>query len=279
VTEGIFDAAKSRILSDLEHYFPDGESRNGEWWWRRRDGDKTPSCHAVGDTAAVKDFGDDGFRGSVLDCYAELHGMSALDAAKEICPEQAKRPSKAPSKEKEKAKAVYPVPEGKEKLLNVLINSQWAKEKYGDAVMGSKYTDEQGRLIFTVIRFENSPAKHGGKDFRPFYFGDDGKWYQGDPFPNGLPLYGLHDLAQRPTAPVLVVEGEKCQAAAEKALPEYVRVTWSHGSSSVDKTDWAPLAGRDVTIWPDADAPGLKAAIAIRNRLPGARILDVGGEA
>jgi putative DNA primase/helicase len=279
--DGLFDAAKARILSDLEHYFPDGESRNGEWWWRRRDGDKTPSCHCVGDTAAIKDFGDDGFRGSVLDAYAESRGMSALDAAKEICPEQARErrpPSKAPSKEKEKAKSVYPVPEGKEKLLNTLINSQWAKEKYGDAVMGSKYLDAQGRLIFTVIRFENSPAKHGGKDFRPFYFGDDGKWHQGDPFPNGLPLYGLHDLAQRPTAPVLVVEGEKCQAAAEKALPEYVCVTWSHGSSSVDKTDWAPLAGRDVTIWPDADAPGLKAAIAIRNRLPGARVLNIEGK-
>src|ERR1700690_1287414 len=88
---GLFDAAKSKILSDLEHFFPDGERRNGEWWWRRRDGDKTPSCHAVGDTAAVKDFGDDGFRGSVLDCYAELHGMSPKDAAREIAPEAVQR--------------------------------------------------------------------------------------------------------------------------------------------------------------------------------------------
>ena len=81
MAQPLFDAAKSRIMSDLEHYFPDGERRAGEWWWRRRDGDKTPSCHAL-ETGACKDFGDDGFRGSVLDCYAEMHGSSALDAAK-----------------------------------------------------------------------------------------------------------------------------------------------------------------------------------------------------
>ena len=39
------------------------------------------------------------------------------------------------------------------------------------------------------------------------------------------PIYGLADLAARPDAPVLVVEGEKAADAAAELLPDYVAVT------------------------------------------------------
>ena len=72
------------------------------------------------------------------------------------------------------------------------------------------------------------------------------------------PLYGLHKLAERPFAKVLVAEGEKSADAAQKLLPGYVTVTSPNGSNAADKADWSPLQGRDVVIWPDADAAGEK---------------------
>ena len=57
-------------------------------------------------------------------------------------------------------------------------------------------------------------------------------------------------------APVLVVEGEKAADAVRNIFPDYVAVTSSGGARAAAKADWSPLAGRAVTIWPDADAPG-----------------------
>ncbi len=52
-------------------------------------------------------------------------------------------------------------------------------------------------------------------------------------------------------------------------LPDNPCVTWSAGSNAVRLTDWSPLTGRVVVIWPDADAPGLKAAAEIADALCG----------
>src|ERR1019366_649577 len=39
------------------------------------------------------------------------------------------------------------------------------------------------------------------------------------------------------------------------------------GASAVKRTDWEPLKGRDVIIWPDADEPGRKAAAELGQAL------------
>lgn len=72
-------------------------------------------------------------------------------------------------------------------------------------------------------------------------------------------LYGLDQVAARPNAPVIVVEGEKCADALAIEMPDHVVVTWSGGGKAAGKTDWAPLAGRSVTIWPDRDEAGMQA--------------------
>jgi len=69
-------------------------------------------------------------------------------------------------------------------------------------------------------------------------------------------LYGLDALTSRPDAPVIVVEGEKCADALAAEMTDHVVVTWSGGGKAAGKTDWSPLAGRNVTIWPDADEEG-----------------------
>src|SRR6185312_10989534 len=70
------------------------------------------------------------------------------------------------------------------------------------------------------------------------------------------PLYGLQGLAERPSAPVVVTEGEKACDAARTLLPASVVVTSPNGSQSAGYADWRPLRGRSVAIWPDADLAG-----------------------
>ena len=78
-------------------------------------------------------------------------------------------------------------------------------------------------------------------------------------WPAPRPLYGLPALGQRPGATVLVVEGEATAYAAALLFPELVVISWANGTNALSKADWRPLAGRSVTLWPDADAPGRKA--------------------
>ena len=84
-------------------------------------------------------------------------------------------------------------------------------------------------------------------------------------------MYRLPEALANPKATVLIVEGEK---TADNALKKFNRkdlvcVTWQGGASAVEKTDWSPLQGRKVLIWPDNDAAGAKAADALCRELKG----------
>jgi putative DNA primase/helicase len=123
------------------------------------------------------------------------------------------------------------------------------------------------RRPFPRIRaLANRPCDGGEKEFRPITFGRRGSgqpqwWWEGWPTPR--PLYGLAELAKRPDAAVVVVEGEKACDAARKLLPMMVVVTSPNGAKSAAKADWSPLRGRSVTIWPDGDLAGAAYANAV----------------
>lgn len=124
------------------------------------------------------------------------------------------------------------------------------------------YRDAAGAVLRHTLRFE----AHGEKTIRPATLW---RWASGrlawrpaaEPGPR--PLYGLDRLAARPSAPVLVVEGEKATDAAERRFPEMVAVTWPGGAKAVGKADWSPLQRREVIAWPDADDAGRAAARAV----------------
>jgi uncharacterized protein (DUF927 family) len=77
------------------------------------------------------------------------------------------------------------------------------------------------------------------------------------------PIFGLDRLAQRPLAPVLIVEGPNKCKPAEQLFPDYVAIAWPGGAKSAHLVDWTPLKGRKVRIWPDNDDAGRKAAAQI----------------
>ena len=133
--------------------------------------------------------------------------------------------------------------------------------KHGTPSDAWTYRDAEGRPLFMVARFDPPD----GKELLPFTFGTlrgaRGWHWKAPATPS--PLYRLHDLAARPAAPVLVVEGEKTAEAAALLFPEHVATTWQGGASAAGRADWAPLAGRCVTIWPDHDDPGRRAAAEV----------------
>jgi hypothetical protein len=91
----------------------------------------------------------------------------------------------------------------------------------------------------------------------------------------------LPELIARQSERVFVVEGEKC--ACELATLGLLVTTSAHGTKSAHKTDWQPLAGREVVILRDNDAEGrayAQTVAAILNRLsPPAvvRIVELSG--
>lgn len=127
------------------------------------------------------------------------------------------------------------------------------------------YRDAAGRLLGYVMRVEFGDAKV--TPTVTWCVGPDGveQWCV-RPFPDPRPLCGLDALAAMPSAPVLVVEGEKCRAAGAAALGQFAVVTWPGGSKGVPHVDWLPLCGRDVVLWPDADEAGRQAMLGWEDR-------------
>ncbi len=115
----------------------------------------------------------------------------------------------------------------------------------GPATAKWDYLDASGHLIAVVYRYDPPGQK---KQFRPW----DAKRRKMAP-PDPRPLYNQPGMTS--AAQVVLVEGEKCARALIDA--GIVATTAMHGANApVEKTDWTPLAGKAVLIWPDRDKPG-----------------------
>ncbi|MGE8111862.1 DUF927 domain-containing protein [Pseudomonas sp. NPDC086566] len=171
---------------------------------------------------------------------------------------QAKKPEWVP---------VLPIPEqAMQKVLQ-------AHRQHGKPSKVWIYRDANGQPLMVLYRFDLGPDESGTarKVFAPLTWckhsanGSLAWRWQGLSEPR--PLLHLDDLAKRPSAPVVLCEGEKAADAAAELLPEHVATCWPNGTNSWQKADFAALAGRDVLLWPDNDAPGLKCMDALADHL------------
>lgn len=132
----------------------------------------------------------------------------------------------------------------------------WSSLRRSPPTRLHEYRDAAGDLFYSVGRWDSTT---GDKEIRPVCFArlNNGTydWVLGAP-PKPRILYNLDQLALNDQKPALVVEGEKAADAALRLLPDFVPVTWSGGANATDKTDFTPLKGRQVILWPDADDPG-----------------------
>lgn len=154
------------------------------------------------------------------------------------------------------------VPEDKSRIQPTLAHAVW-----GAPTDVYRYTDKTGELVGVVCRWDN-PSSGKSKEILPA-LPYDNRWRCWKAMPTPRPLYRLADLLARADAQVLVVEGErKCDDAAA-LLPDMVVVTWAGGAKAIHQTDWGPLAGRRVVLWPDNDQPGQDAMTRLAGLLAG----------
>jgi hypothetical protein len=136
--------------------------------------------------------------------------------------------------------------------------------KHGEPSDKWLYRTPEGKPLGYVLRFDFAD---GSKQTLPYIFATDGnrsEWrFQG--FSDPRPLYGIHTAIQYPEADILLLEGEKCAKFAQSFFEpaKTVVLSWLGGSNGVNKSDWTPLKGRRVTMWPDNDVAGLSAMLHI----------------
>lgn len=116
-----------------------------------------------------------------------------------------------------------------------------------------EYRDAEGNLLGFISRLNTTTLVTGKKVAKIFVpqFWNGERWLERHPVPK--PLYGLPSLALQPQAVVLLVEGEKVADAAQVIFPDLVVVSVNGGAGALSHNDLAPLRGRQVVVWCDAD--------------------------
>lgn len=233
-----------RAQSLLAEWFPAGQIKGSEFLVGDLAGSKGESLSININTGKWQDFATGQKGGDLISLFAARENIGQGEAAKRLggTTTRTKKPS------------VIPVPSTAGPCSCVHF-------KHGRPSRVWTYLTAAGLLAGYVARYD-TPS---GKEIIPWTH--DGEQWRAGQWQAPRPLYGLELLQQRPNAPVAITEGEKAADAARQLLPDYVVVTWPGGAQAHSKTDWSPLRGRTILLWPDADNPGVKAMRSISQRL------------
>ena len=229
-TEALRSALLDRLESVLQYLFPHGRTRGNKFYVGDVDG--TPGKSLVVELEGIrrglwKDFStDDG--GDVLDLWAMSQGLSTKHDFPRVVDEIRQWLGFAPPVVRALVRDTRSVP----------------MDELGPYTAKWDYCTSQGELIACVYRYD-PPT---GKEFRPWDVRAR-MWRAPDP----RPLYNLPKLSS--SRAIVLVEGEKC-ADALIGVGMVATTAMNGAKAPVDKTDWSPLRGKDVLIWPDRDPPG-----------------------
>jgi len=137
----------------------------------------------------------------------------------------------------------------------------------------AKYHDANRRLVAAVLRW-NLPD---GKVVRPVRLVADAKFELGAP--PTWPLYNLPSLLDAdPSKAVIIVEGELCADAGNHVFGDIaIFITSAQGANNASKSDWTPVSGREIYVWPDADDAGKQYAKAVADlaHRAGAKLIKI----
>ena len=270
--ERIKTSALVSIEGVLSRWAPGGKKQGHEYLpLNPRRGDQKPGSFSINlNTGAWADFAADAKGGDLIALVAYIDGVKQSEAAERLAiflglkPGEANPPQRATSAQSGEART--DAPSNKKNpvwraLVPVPVDAPQPPKthpKHGKPSMRWEYRDGEGRLSCLVYRFE--PKREGDrKQFYPLTYCEDenGKraWrWQGLVEPRQL--YRLDKLAAAPEALVIVCEGEKAADAATLLFPDAVTITMLNGAQAPHKTDWQPLKGRTVWLWPDRDKAG-----------------------
>ena len=224
-----------RLDAVLAALFPKGKARRGKFTV----GDV---AGAAGDSLEVELRGDkaglwkdhaSGEGGDVFDLIAAHHRLDARrDFAKVLAEADAligRAPDIPPAKQRQRSEPVL--------------------DELGPHTARWDYLTPEGELIACVYRYD--PPE--GKQYRPW----DAKRRKHQA-PTPRPLYNQPGLAASNEA--ILVEGEK-SADALIEIGACATTAMNGANAPIDKTDWSPLCGKHVLIWPDKDRPGWEYAM------------------
>jgi putative DNA primase/helicase len=231
-------ALLERLETVLAALFPDGKIRRGTFLIGDVLGSAGDSLEVVltGEKAGLWIDRAEGTGGDVFDLIAAHHRLDARSEFPRVLEEARRLLGRAPSS---------PLPKSKPQ-------KRPATEPLGSATAQWEYRDIAGHLLAVVYRYDPPGVK---KQFRPW---DAVRRKWAAPVPR--PLYNQSGIATADT--IVLVEGEKCaQSLIEAGI---VATTAMHGANApIEKTDWTPLAGKALLIWPDRDRPGWEYAMAV----------------
>ena len=117
------------------------------------------------------------------------------------------------------------------------------------------YHAADGSLLACVYRHD-TPS---GKQYRPWDVRA-----RAMRMPEPRPLYNLPAVVTADA--VVLVEGEKC-ADALMQLGIVATTAMGGAGTAINKTDWTPLAGKTVAVWPDHDEAGARYADTVIKQL------------
>lgn len=263
--------ALARADSVLARWLPDGKKQGSEWLARNptRGDDNLGSFSVNLSSGKWADFatGDQG--GDLVSLVRYLEGLPSQGKAARrladvlgITATVAENRADNSATVAQKARAnghrkpdATPAPAPKATIAPIpesaLATRPQAHKAHGSPTAEWCYRSPDGQPLAFVLRFDPINSR---KQFFPLTW-DGARWQWKAPR-EPRPLYGLDRLAKKPEAPVLLAEGEKASDAAAALMPEAVAVASMNGAMSPKKSDWSPLQGRRVVIWPDADKPG-----------------------
>jgi hypothetical protein len=273
---GVNTAALAACPGILQQWLPAGRLLGREYRCGDLSGGPGKSLSVNIETGAWADFATDAKGGDLVSLYAAVRGLRPSVAAIELA-ETLGIPQAAPSRSEGRKQCRQDVPRDPDPIIPVPAGVPAPSFRHGNFGQPSskwEYLTGDGELIGYICRWD--PPE--GKETLPYVWTANGWAWKS--FPKPRPLYGLDRLAQRPDAPVLIVEGEKCADAAVMLLPAYVVVAWPGGAQAFKYADLSPLKGRKILLWPDADEPGIKAMNDLATLLDAAevKILDPSGQ-
>jgi putative DNA primase/helicase len=217
----------ARLPSVLKALFPAGKVRGGAFAIGNVQGDPGDSLEVAlsGEKAGLWYDHATGEGGDLFALIAAVHGLDTHGQFAEVVALAGRLLGTA---------RVEPTP----------LRGEAPVDRLGPATAKWDYVAADGSLIACVYRYD-PPT---GKEYRPW----DVRarlWRAPDP----RPLYNLPAIAQ--AKEVVLVEGERC---ADALIHKGVAATTAMNGAKapIDKTDWSPLRGKAVLIWPDRDAPG-----------------------
>ena len=259
----VANAAIDQIENVLSHWVPDGSYEGKEYVAlnpTRGDGSKG-SFSVNRNTGAWGDFATNDKGGDLVALVAYIERCNQGEACQRLAIFLGLTPNSELHTKTPKPKAnkttwqpIMPVPS---KALSTCPQKHYTN---GAPSFTWTYHNKSGQLLMKVLRFDVDTKGKRTKDYRPLTYcqSNHGKkeWRWQQPVKN-RPLYGLDRLEQNQQQVVLLTEGEKAADAAIGLMPNHVAMTWAGGSNALLKTDFAPLSGRNVILWPDNDAAGI----------------------